>query len=151
MSEKQNNLDSLDPIELGLQELKSAQQADLFKQTKVDTRELLTGSSQITTIWRRMPIGLVTSAAASIILAFGIGGYMFSSEINSLRQQSSSGQYAVRSNVDQSDCDGEFFECVGGPSQLAIAGCSRFDYDLDGDVDLSDIKTYQLNCNGITQ
>lgn len=152
MSEKHdNNLNPLDPIENYLVELKSAEQANLFNQTKVDTHELLRTTTQITPIWRRLPVGLVTSAAASIILAFGIGGYMFYSEIDSLRQQKASRQYAVQTNVDQSDCDGSFFECVTGPSQIVMANCIRFDYDLDGHIDLFDMKTYQLNCDGITQ
>ena len=149
MNEKQDN--NLNPIELGLVELKSAEQANLFEQTKINPHDLLIASTQITPIWRRLPIGLITSAAASVILAVGIGGYMFYSEIDSLRQQQTSQHYAVQTSVDQSDCDGDFFECVAGPSQIVMSNCIRFDYDLDGDVDLTDIKTYQLNCNGVTQ
>ena len=108
-------------------------------------------TSQPTSIWQRLPIGLVTSAAASIILAIGIGGYMFSSEFDSLRQHKTPQHYADQSGVQSSDCDGNFFECVAGPSHIVMANCNRFDYDLDGDVDLTDIKTYQLNCDGITQ
>ncbi len=152
MNEKHaDNLEPQNAIEIGLQELKSAEQANLFRRTLIDTRELIAASTHNTPTRRRIPIGLITSAAASIILAVGIGGYMFSTEFDALQQKKYNQPFAIQTNVNQSDCDGSFFECVTGPSQLAMANCDRFDYDLDGDVDLTDIKTYQLNCNGIAQ
>ena len=142
---------SLDPMELSLQELESARQAGLFDQTRIDTRDVLQTAGHAAPLWRRLPVGLLISAAASLILAVGIGSYLFYSEIESIRYQRTTAGPALSVDSSPIDCDGDFFSCVTGPSQIVMGGCHRFDYDLDGDVDLTDFRSYQLSCNGITR
>jgi len=148
MNDHQN---PLDPIELALQELKSAEQAHLFDRTKINTRDMLQTGSDLSFTMRRIPMGMITSAAATVILAVGIGSYLFYHEIESLRDQRDTTARTVSTNTPSNDCDGDFFECVTGPSQFVMVECDRFDYDLDGDVDLTDFSTYQLSCDGITR
>ena len=148
MNDHQN---PLDPIELALQDLKSARQAHLFDRTKINARDILQSGNDLSPAIRRIPMGMITSAAAAVILAVGVGSYLFSTEIDSLRNQRSTAAQTVSTNAHSSDCDGDFFECVTGPSQLVMVECNRFDYDLDGDVDLTDFSTYQLSCDGITR
>lgn len=141
----------LDPIELALQELKSAEQAQLFDRTKINARDMLQAGNDFSPAMRRIPIGMITSAAATIALAVGIGSYLFYHEIDSIRYQRDSAAQTVSTDTPSDDCDGDFFECVAGPSQYVMVECNRFDYDLDGDVDLTDFSTYQLSCDGISR
>lgn len=148
MNDHQN---PLDPIELALQNLKSAEQAHLFDRTKINARDMLQSGNDLSPTMRRIRMGMITSAAAAVILAIGVGSYLFSTEIDSLRDQRRIATRTVSTNAHSSDCDGDFFECVTGPSQFVMVECNRFDYDLDGDVDMSDFSTYQLSCDGITR
>lgn len=144
-----DNQNPLDPIELALQELKSAEQAHLFDRTIINARDMLQSGNDLSPTMRRIPMGMITSAAASVILAVGVGSYLFSNEIDSLRDQRNTATHTGSTDIHSNDCDGNFFECVTGPSQLVMVECNRFDYDLDGDVDMSDFSTYQLSCDSI--
>jgi hypothetical protein len=144
-----NGMDRLDPIEASLAELDAAEQAGLFRRTRVDARALLRSAPAVTrarsgfAAWRRLSIAAVLAIAATI------SGWLFSSRSVDVGRHSLPSVSATASATD--GCDGTFYRCLSGPSGMAAGGCAAYDYNADGHVDLVDASTYQLTCNGITR
>jgi len=143
-----NRFDQLDPIEIALRELADAEQADLFRRTRIDARSLL----RTTSVPKRTILTIRTlrwgSIAAVLALAATIGGWAFIARTGSTRTTSVPiGTIASAT----SGCDGTFSDCLTGPNGTPPSTCRGYDYDADGDIDLLDARTYQLNCNAITR
>ena len=144
-----NGIDHLDPIEASLAELDAAEQAGLFRRTRVDARALLRSAPAVTrtrsgfATWRWLSIAAVLAIAATI------SGWLFSSRSGDVVRHSLPSVTVTASATD--GCDGTFYRCLSGPGDLAGGGCAAYDYNSDGHVDLVDARTYQLTCNGITR
>jgi hypothetical protein len=144
-----NGMDQLDPIEASLAELDAAEQAGLFRRTRVDARALLRSAPAATrarsglATWRRLSIAAVLAMAATI------SGWLFSSRSADIGRHSLPSVSATASATD--GCDGTFYRCLSGPGGTAPGGCAAYDYNADGHVDLVDASTYQLHCNAITR
>ena len=143
-----DRFDQLDPIEFSLRELADAERADLFRRTRVDARSLLRATSGP----KRTILTVHTlrwgSIAALFVMAATIGGWAFITRTGSTRLTSIPvGTIASAIN----GCDGTFSGCLTGPNGTPPSACRGYDYDADGDIDLVDARTYQLNCNAFTR
>jgi len=139
------NQEQLDGMEEALVELRSAEEAGVFEPTDVDAALLVTTPAPLTRLHIRAIIGTV---AAAIVLSIGIGSWMFSGEIDDLRDRAQgpqSSQFASASDSKE-PCDGSFYGCMTGPADAMPSECDVHDYDEDGDVDLTDYGRYQLAC-----
>jgi hypothetical protein len=143
-----DRFEQLDPIEISLRELADAEQADLFRKTRVDARSLLrmtSGPKRTTLTVRTLRWG---SIAAVFALAATICGWIFTTGTESTRMTSIPiGTIASATT----GCDGTFSGCLTGPNGTPQSACRGYDYDADGDIDLVDARTYQLNCTAITR
>jgi len=143
-----DRFEQLDPLEISLRELADAEEADLFRKTRVDARSLL----HSTQTFSRAPWGLRrmhwVSIAAVFALAAMISAWVFTTRSGPTRLAS-----FPRGGIASATggCDGRFFGCLTGPNGTPTAGCETYDYDADGDIDLVDAGAYQHNCNGITR
>lgn len=143
-----DRFDQLNPIEISLRELADAERADLFRRTRVDARSLLratSGPRRTTITVRTLRWG---SIAAVFALAATICAWVFTTGTGETRLTSI--QIGTIASA-TSGCDGTFFGCLTGPNGTPPSTCRGYDYDADGDIDLLDARTYQLNCNGITR
>ncbi len=75
------------------------------------------------------------AVAAVVLIAVSIFGWVFS------RQGAETPSQFIRTEL---VATASFSDCVAGPADAAGAGCDPYDYDADGDVDLADIRSYQL-------
>lgn len=143
-----NQFHELDPIEGSLRDLADAERAELFRRTRVDARSLLYS----TPTTDRAPLVLRKTRWVSIaaVLAFAatICGWFFTTGNLMPRERRIPGGMVA---IARGSCDGAFFGCLTGPNGTPETGCITYDYDADGDVDLVDARTHQLNCNGITR
>jgi len=143
-----DRFDQLDPIEASLRELADAEQAELFRRTHLDARSLLRSSSALSGAPQVLPWMRWVLIAAVFALAVTICGWVFTTRTGPTRLASfPSGMIASATG----GCDGRFFGCLTGPNGTPAADCGAYDYDADGDIDLVDARTYQLNCNEITR
>ena len=144
-----DRFDQLDPIEASLRELADAERAELFRWTRVDARSLLRSAavaSGTPRVFRRIRW---VSIAAVFALAATICAWVLTTGSGLPRQHGIPSGAMIASAT--SGCDGTFFGCMTGPNGTPASGCGVYDYDADGDIDLVDYGTYQLNCNGITR
>lgn len=143
-----DRFDQLDPLEISLRELADAERADLFRRTRVDARSLLRATHTVNRaprVLRRIrwvPIAALLGMAATICV------WVFTTGTGETRLTSIPiGTIASATN----GCDGTFSGCLTGPNGTPQSACRGYDYDADGDIDLLDARTYQLNCNVITR
>jgi len=124
----------LDPLEQFWMELKQAEKAGVFLETRVDQGGLV-----------RSPAGAVTHrswhgrlrflpVAAALIFAVALWGW-----ITHPTQDAQAGRHIA------------FHECFGGPMAKPMAACREHDYDADGDVDLADFSAYQSTFTTVTR
>ena len=127
------------PIEHALLELHEAEAAGVFERTAVDAKPLLnTGEFSSRARFAQWSIvGL--PVAACLALAIGVGSWMFQGEFARIRAIRD-GRATVVAMADGVD----FTNCLAGPGVDVVNGCATLDYDLDGDVDLVDFRSYQL-------
>jgi len=148
-----------DQLEQALAELVDVERAGVFRPTRLDARGLLAhGSAPVRPAWLKW--GRHWAALAAML---GIAVVVWSSMFKMQFDQISSGrnQSVVTTALDgqapraaQSGCSGDFLNCFNGPlangtTTLAMASCQTFDFDLDGDIDMLDMQTYQQNCKGL--
>lgn len=144
-----DRFDQLDPIEASLRELADAEQVELFRRTHVDARSLLRSAQTVNRAPRVMLRMRWISIAAVFALAVTICGWAFTKWTGLPHRHRLPIGTMMASAID--GCDGAFFACLTGPNGTPATACGAYDYDSDGDVDLVDARTYQLNCNGISR
>jgi len=143
------DFDKLDPVEELLRELADTERAELFRKTRVDARSLLRAvypdnpAPRVLRGMRWMPIAAVLGVAATIC------GWAFTTRTGATRQLPLPSGTMTASAT--GGCDGTFFGCLTGPKVAPPSACRGYDYDADGDIDLVDARTFQLNCNAITR
>ncbi len=124
-------------VEAALHGLGESERAGVFAPTPLDTRRLLHTPSRSLVLRAVYRWG---SIAAAIGLVLGIWRW------------SDLGTTTTATKVAMvSPCNGTFFGCVSGPRQSLGTSCGDFDYDRDGDIDMADFRTYQLECEGVTR
>ncbi len=143
-----DRFDQLDPMENSLRELAEAERADLFRRTRVDARSLIRAARAFNNEpWVLRRVRWI-SIAAMLGMAATMSGWAFIARTGSPRLTSIPiGTMASATN----GCDGSFSGCLTGPNGTLPSSCHGYDYDADGDIDLLDARTYQLNCNGTTR
>lgn len=135
-------------LESALGELDEAERAGVFASTQVDVRELLCterAKPALYTLWDHR----WASIAAVLLVAVTVWGLMFAGQLRQIRSRGIPTGAVILASA--SPCNGTFSGCVTGPTRTPASPCGGFDYDRDGDVDLFDIRTYQLNCEGVQQ
>lgn len=142
MADMKRELDGreLDGIEECMLELEGARAAGVHDSTRIDAAELVCRPLPLSRRQRRWIIGQI---AAAIVLAIGVGGFLFQWELGNIRDR-----VGQRMLASAGGCDGSFMRCLSGPKDVALSKCSVHDYDADGDVDLNDFGAYQLACVG---
>ena len=141
--DEQHDTTQFDPIEGSLEELRAAEQAGVFGRTRVDTSTLVSGLVPLA--GRRLALFLVPLAAA-VVLAVGVGSWMFMAELGAVRHRVQ--MAAALANPPQDSRTASLAQCLAGPRELVEAVCGQHDYDSDGDVDLADVSAYQLAYSG---
>ncbi|MCH8147676.1 MAG: hypothetical protein IH987_06725 [Planctomycetes bacterium] len=139
----------LEPVESALLELDQAERATVFARTPVSAEELIAPShanqpmvlSRHTLVW-------LSSVAAVVLLAAGVWTVMFRYQLDHLRSSAGMVDSSASGAAGDDPCDGNFLNCFSGPESVVLAmRCDLHDYDADGDVDLADFRSYQINCN----
>ncbi len=137
--QQQHDRTQFDPIEGALEELRSAEQAGVFGKTSVDTSTLV--SAPVRLAGRRLALRLAPLAAA-VVLAVGLGSWMFMAELGTVRHRAE--MASAPANTRQDSHAATLAECLAGPREVVATACGQVDYDSDGDVDLADVSAYQL-------
>jgi hypothetical protein len=136
-------LDELRPlrsVEKALEELSAAERAGVFSATRLDTRVLRAGRAGSAVVRLLYRAGAIAAGVGLALLAW-----------NSGRPPGISPTTPGGLLASAAPCNGTFFGCVTGPRSSLGTPCHDFDYDADGDVDMADFRTYQLECEGITR
>lgn len=141
--------DQPDPIEACLRRLAEAEQAGVFRRTRVDAKSLLRALPIGTRAPRSFRVLRWASIAAALAMAATVCGWVFSARSGGIRPHPLPAVTMTASAAE--GCAGTFFRCLTGPSGTVVSGCGIHDYNSDGHVDMVDARTYQLNCNGITR
>lgn len=127
-------------LEQALLELAQGEQAGVFLRTHISPDVF--GSphepAHAAPWFRTFRLWVPLSAAA--LLVIGVWGALFQSEFASIRKKNAESSMRVASAVGGTPLSG----CMVGPGKNIPADCSRFDRDIDGDVDLADISLVQL-------
>jgi len=138
---------SNDAIEDALFELHEAELAGVFQLTSIprkasQTLGRRTSEFRPASSWASR--GVLLGLAASLLMAIGVWTTMFGYQISRLRQQAARpiGEVVASSFNARSEI-GRFGECLAGPGGSKNGGCSSFDYDRNGRVDLHDFGARQ--------
>lgn len=122
----------LSVLEERLVELAAVEQSRVFERTRLPVGVLAAARRARWNGLRRWAlVGL--PAAACLALAIGLTSHVLGPGYTPLAG-SGAGP------------DASFYACLTGPGVSATGGCSRYDRDADGDVDLRDLSEYQLAC-----
>ena len=79
------------------------------------------------------------SAAAAFFLVASTGSLLFYREFGEMRERlADSASRRGRVQIEA------VIACVSGPTSLLPGQCDPYDFDSDGDVDLVDVRSYQL-------
>lgn len=132
-----------DSFETTLIRVEAAEKARVFSPTPIDPVALLRTPKTMTGIRFARQLKFALPFAAAAMLVMGVWGAMWNSQLGRLRDHKVVLTYSVVEN----DCDGSFLKCFNGLDHAKTA-CRTFDYDRDGDVDLADYRTYQVDCDG---
>lgn len=135
----------LDPVEEALLQLDAAEEAGLFRRSRVDTKRLLIRSAASKPGWFGARLA---AAAAVVVLAVGAWSWMYHARMAELSQRVGVTDVVAEAPVAS---PGEFYKCFDGPTGALRASCRDHDYDADGDVDLADFSAYQLAYAGMTR
>ncbi len=155
----------LDGVERAILEMAAAERAGVFRPTPVSQETAgLAATAPLESAFRvsERPVrrfGLsrkqaamwLTPIAAAVVLAIGLGGYMFRLELDGIRQHRA--RVIAQLNAPgtapvigpASDCEGDFLKCCYGKSVTGLASrCAGYDRNGDGTIDLFDYQTYQI-------
>jgi len=138
-----DELKAHDSMEAALRRVEVARRAGVFNPTPIDAAALLRDSAPVRQPGFAFTLKRVIPFAAAALLVVGVWGTMWNSQLGKIRGQ----KIALVNGAFENDCDGSFLKCFQGPSS-SEAVCSAYDYDHDGDVDLSDFGAYQMDCDG---
>jgi len=134
-----DEMQPLHSIQAGLEELSAAERAGVFAPTRVDTRAMMAAPS-----WSLRSVYRWASAAAVVALATGLWAWRVSND-----QPNGPGSGPLLAHA-TNPCDGSLSNCMTGPRHVLGTKCDIFDYDEDGDIDMLDVRTHQLKCQGAT-
>ncbi|MBN4058916.1 hypothetical protein JYU10_00435 [bacterium AH-315-J04] len=140
-----------DPLEQAIAELVEVERAGVFRPTRLDKRELLMDGQTVAgpawLKWGKHWVALAAMAGISVV----VWSVMFKMQFDKIRsgRNQSVVSHAIDGRSPNSGCSGDFLNCFNGPTKLAMTTCQTFDYDLDGDIDMLDMQTYQQNCQGL--
>ena len=129
----------LDPLEDAFVRLRSAEEAGVFRSTKLAQDALfpMPTPRQSSRQFSRLRLWAPISAAA--LLAIGVWGFLFQRELSSIRARRS----VPAENVRVAHAQG-LAGCLAGPGSQVTSGCVGHDRDADGDVDLADFSFQQV-------
>ena len=143
MMKHTGNLDQLDPIERALWTLDDAEHSGLFQRTSVSADELMRTSGDMGLFGLPKWSLRLVPLAASVLLAVGLGGWMFKRELSRVRDARGDASTIVVAAVSQSNWSA-FHKSFTGPKGAQTAVVDDHDLDADGDVDIADFSKYQL-------
>lgn len=127
-------------LESSLRELREADRAGVLERTRVDAQALFTRpvfARPVASRTNRLLMYRVGSIAAVLLVAFTVWSVMFIGQVRHLQ-----GRAHMVANTGTNERP--FFAKLTGPS-VAVAGSKNpNDFDGDGDLDLADIRTFQL-------
>lgn len=121
-------------LESSLRELGEADRAGLFGRTGVDTKSLFV--RPVVARVNRLFVYRVGSIAAVLLVALTVWGFMFVGQVRQLRDRAR----IVTSNGTHEP----FYAQLTGPTVAQAGTKNPNDFDGDGDLDLADIRTFQL-------
>jgi hypothetical protein len=149
VSDDQKNNDpmvdgSLDGVEDTLLQLRNAEQAGVFRRSKVNVNVVRDPSTSLTAVLRpwRLPV------AAALLLAVTFASFMYDRELGELRDRRN--ELIAQANINPCHVDfSDFSKCFvqSGPAGGSLCDNRNFDFDADGDVDLHDFSSIQLKCD----
>lgn len=128
-------------LDVLLSDLSQAQRAGVFDRSPVEAVSLLSKSRQhagVPAIFAHPR----WAVAAVVGLALISWSAMFSWKLGELRDAKQRGG-AQPLFVTAANNGPEFFDCLSGPSSDLQKPCKFYDFDRDGDVDMSDWATHQ--------
>jgi len=123
-------------LESAIREFGEADRAGVFGRTRVDARAL-TQSPVPANVIRPAWLRRLSSVAAVLLIACGVWGWMFVDQIGKLRSRANPGLV-----INPPPTRPAILAHLTGPS-VASAETSD-DFDADGDLDLADYRTFQL-------
>jgi len=135
--------DKLGFLEEGLLELDAASRAGLFRTTPVQPPQLTAAKKRLS--HRQSFLRFWGPVSAAAVITIGVWTIMFQNWRGERPKQSQT------SAIGPINGEGVFSACLTGPGQVAVASCTRHDYDSDGDVDLADYMAYQQSKGAVTQ
>ncbi|MFQ5463194.1 MAG: hypothetical protein ACE5E5_11285 [Phycisphaerae bacterium] len=145
----------LDGVERIMLDVASAERAGVFRDTSVSPQSLQVTTPPVSAppvqlfgLSRRQAAMWLTPIAAAVVLAVGLGGYMFRIELDAIRQRRDAiiAQSTAPAAGPASDCDGDFLRCCYGKSVTGLASrCAAYDRNGDGMIDLFDYQAYQID------
>lgn len=120
-------------LEASLGELAAADRAGVFARTSLDTAAMFARPVAA----RRILLYRVGSIAAVLLVAVTVWSVMFVGQVRRVQNQSL--MVTVRGT------DGRpFYAELTGPAMAIASNRSPNDFDGDGDLDLADLRTFQL-------
>jgi len=134
----------LDSVESLLSELKLAERAGVFGQTRLNAAEALRHPLTPSHAPLRFPRNRAVLAVAAVVaLAFTVWTWMFVAQINDVRARRGVGAGLGQELVGQPS--GRFsVDCITGPRDDVDDPCLENDLDTDGRVTLADFQQFQL-------
>jgi hypothetical protein len=131
-------------VELLIAEARAAGDAGVFRRTDLDYASLLEQPrpSRLVRFYERAIVGLPIAACLAIVV--GIAATEDRSSTGSKPTPLASLHHSATTQAGYSLCSMDLIaECVAGPNTPATGECACADLDRDGDVDLSDLGSYQ--------
>ncbi len=136
----------LDRLESALNDLAEAEAAGVFRRTTTDQKWLTSPgrvpAAEPQPFWSHMTRRMRwVGVAAAVVMAVGVWSWMFRAQLGEIRD----GPHRTGLMTDTVPPDSaRFLRCLSGPQGPDRAICQSSDLDADGDVDLADLRVYQV-------
>jgi hypothetical protein len=131
--------EQVDSLERDLLDLHAAEEAGVFRPTRVN-RAVLLRSARAHRFSFFRSYRVLVPIAACFVMVVGVWSVMFHTEVGPINGRAS----MVANNSTAGDLGDGIQACVSGPGSMEDASCSVYDYDSDGDVDLVDFSRHQM-------